>query len=149
VAHGASIHFTGDIDLPTAEAFWRKLLAQDAVTLVAVDDIGLTGTVTLGLDTPPNQRHRGEVRKLIVALRARRHGIGDALMSAVEALAPAHGRWLLTLDTVTGEAAERLYLRRGWRIDGRVADFAYAPDGRLTTASYMSKTVEGPPAGRA
>jgi GNAT superfamily N-acetyltransferase len=142
VAAGASIHFTAAVDQATAEAFWTKLLAQEAVTLVAVDDTGLAGTVTIGLDTPPNQRHRAEIRKLIVALRARRQGVAAALMDEIEALAPQHGRWLLTLDTVTGEAVERLYLRHGWTRDGIVEDFAYAPDGRLTGASLFSKRLQ-------
>ena len=40
---------------------------------------------------------------MLVHRSARRRGIGAALMGAVEDRARADGRWLLILDTVTGQ----------------------------------------------
>lgn len=141
VSAGASIHFTADVDLASAARFWAALLARDAVTLVAEDSEGLAGTVTVGLDTPPNQQHRAEVQKMIVALRARRGSLGAALLAAAEVEAAAHGRWLLTLDTVTGGDAERLYARGGWQRCGQIDDYAFAPDGTLCATTLFSKRL--------
>ena len=138
---GASIHFTRDVDLAAAARFWEALLGRGGVTLVAEDAGGLAGTVTLGLDTPPNQQHRAEVQKMIVALRARRQGLGAALLAAAEAEAAARGRWLLTLDTVTGGDAERLYARCGWTPCGQIDAYAYAPDGTLCATTLFSKRL--------
>jgi GNAT superfamily N-acetyltransferase len=60
--------------------------------------------------------------------RARRQGIGQALMQAAEPLARACGKTLLVLDTASAEA-ERLYARQGWVRCGVVPDFALWPQG--------------------
>src|SRR2546423_15433241 len=69
----------------------------------------------LARDRPAaNQPHRAEVAKLLVHRRARRRGIGRALMIALEAEAARAQRPLLTLDTRRGDAAEQLYHALGW-----------------------------------
>jgi ribosomal protein S18 acetylase RimI-like enzyme len=60
-------------------------------------------------DTPANQPHRAEVRKLLVHPKLRRQGIARALMAEVERHAVALFLSLLTLDTRTGDSAEPLY----------------------------------------
>ena len=77
----------------------------------------------------PNQRHRAEIQKLIVATRARRAGVASALMRAAEAASLAAGRWLATLDTRSGSSAETCYIRWGYVAVGRVPDYAVDPDG--------------------
>ncbi|MBC7563916.1 MAG: GNAT family N-acetyltransferase, partial [Gemmatimonadaceae bacterium] len=106
--------------------------------LVAEDALGICGTVQLVLAQPDNQPHRADVAKMLVHRRARRHGLGAALMLAVELLAQQCGRTLLVLDTVTGGAAERLYARLGWQRVGVIPDYALFPDGGLvaTTVFY-------------
>ena len=49
---------------------------------------------------------------------ARRRGVAERLMEAAEAEARAEGKTLLVLDTVTGDAAERLYSPT-WLDEGR------------------------------
>jgi ribosomal protein S18 acetylase RimI-like enzyme len=78
---------------------------------------------------PPNQPHRAEIAKLLVHRRARRQGMGEALMRRIENEASARGFTLLTLDTVRGEAGERLYHRLGWTEVGIIPDYALYPDG--------------------
>ena len=102
----------------------------------------IVGTVQLGLDTPPNQPHRADVKKMLVHRAARGHGIGAALMAAVEEEARRRGRWLLVLDTVPGENGHRLYLRAGWTQTGLVPDYALFPDGRLCDTAIMWKRLD-------
>jgi GNAT superfamily N-acetyltransferase len=71
--------------------------------------------VHLVLDMPENQPHRADLVKMLVHRRARRRGLGAALMTAAEAMARDCGRTLLVLDAVTGDAGERLYTRLGGR----------------------------------
>jgi GNAT superfamily N-acetyltransferase len=129
---GSGLSFLAPLSIETAEAFWRRTLEQSpprACILVARDESGIVGTVQLQPAWPPNQPHRGDVAKLIVHRRARRRGIGRALMEALEARAAAAGFTLLLLDTVRGHAAERLYAAMGWQRVGVVPNFALNPDG--------------------
>src|SRR5436305_748002 len=75
-----------------------------------------------------NQPHRAEVAKLLVHRRARRRGIGRALMIALEAEAARAQRPLLTLDTRRGDAAEQLYHALGWTRAGAIPDYALTTD---------------------
>jgi GNAT superfamily N-acetyltransferase len=121
-----------------ALAFFRKVAgsvaAGDTVLLAAKLDGKIVGTVQLGLDTPPNQPHRADVKKMLVHRAARGHGIGAALMAAVEEEARRRGRWLLVLDTVPG-------VRAGWTQTGLVPDYALFPDGRLCDTAIMWKRL--------
>ena len=125
-----------------AQAFWRRVadgvaLGQRAL-LVAEDDTGIVGTVQLVLDQPENQPHRADLSKMLVHRRARRRGLGAALMRAAEQLARDCGKTLLVLDTVTGSDAERLYARLGWVRVGTIPDYALLSHGGLwgTTLYY-------------
>ncbi|MDH4177041.1 MAG: GNAT family N-acetyltransferase, partial [Thermoleophilia bacterium] len=68
-------------------------------------------------------------------------GIARLLMEAAEAQARAEGKTLLVLDTVTGDAAERLYGRMGWTRAGVIPDYALYPDGRLCDTTVFWKRV--------
>jgi len=90
----------------------------------------------------PNQRHRAEVRKLLVHPDARRRGIARALMAAIERRARHLGRSLLTLDTRTGDGAERLYASLGYETAGVIPGFARdTTEDRLDATTIMYKTV--------
>src|SRR5947208_5253778 len=91
---GASVSFILPFALDDARAFWRDRIRPAAESgarhvLVARLDGRIAGTVQLILDTPPNQRHRAEIAKLLVHPDARRLGVARALMSAVEEVARA------------------------------------------------------------
>lgn len=126
---GASVSFVLPFSREEARAFWQEqvLPAVEAgkrrVVLARVAG-EIVGTVQLDLATPPNQPHRAEVKKLLVHPEARRRGIARALMQAVEEEARAEGRTLLTLDTVTGGAAERLYRSLGYVAAGGIPGYA-------------------------
>jgi hypothetical protein len=128
VGAGASIHFIQPFSLDEAVAFWRQkvlpvVVAGEAWLLVARRAGRIAGTVQLGCDTPPNQRHRAEVRKLLVHPDFRRQGIARMLMIELESLARQQKRSLLTLDTRTGDAAEPLYTALGYQTAGTIPQF--------------------------
>ena len=145
VRHGASVGFLDPLDAADADAYWRRVERAVAegrcVLLVAtVADGPVVGTVQLDVDTLPNQPHRATVSKLLVHSAARRRGVGEALMAALERAALDAGRWLLTLDTATEDAA-RLYRRMGWTLAGVIPDYALNPDGSLTDTAYYWKRL--------
>ena len=144
VEHGASVGFLAPFSLDEADGYWRRIeraVAEDRCVLFAAAlDGPVIGTVQLDVDTLPNQRHRATVAKLLVHTTARRRGVGEALMAALEAEARHRGRWLLTLDTATGDAA-RLYERMGWTASGPIPDYASNPDGSLTDTTFYWKRL--------
>ena len=140
VAAGASIGFLDPLSRSDADAYWsrvqRAVAAGGCILLGAQLDGGpLAGTVQLDIDTLPNQPHRATVSKLLVHTGARRQGLGEALMRELEREALAAGRWLLTLDTATGDA-ERLYERLGYARAGSIPDYAMNPDRSLTATTF-------------
>jgi GNAT superfamily N-acetyltransferase len=146
VAGGDSLGFLGPLPRADAERFWDdvadEVRAGDTVLLVAERDGVPEGTVQLALNPKPNQPHRAEVKKLLVHSRARRSGLGRALMQAVETGALARGRWLLTLDSSTGSVAEQMYPRLGWVPFGIVPEGAMWADGRLGDVSFFFKRLD-------
>jgi len=145
VEGGASVSFVLPFSQAEGVAFFRKVAGSvasgDTVLLAALLDRKIVGTVQLGLDTPPNQPHRADVKKMLVHRRVRGRGIGAALMARVEQEARQRGRWFLVLDTVPGENGHRLYTRAGWTQTGIVPDYALFPDGRLCDTAIMWKRL--------
>ena len=143
VEGGASVSFMHPLSRERALAFWRRVAqgvaAGERALIVAEDARGLCGTVQLVLDQPENQPHRAELSKMLVHRRARRQGLGAALMRAAEAAARDCGKTLLVLDTANDEA-ERLYERLGWTRVGMIPDYALLPQGGLcgTTVYYRN-----------
>jgi len=146
VEGGASVSFMSPFSHADALAFFRKVAgsvaSDDTVLLVARLDGKIVGTVQLGLDTPPNQPHRADLKKMLVHRSARGRGIGAALMAQVEDEARRRSRWLLVLDTVPGENGYRLYRRAGWTEIGSIPDYAMFPDGRLCDTAIFWKRLD-------
>ncbi len=146
VEGGASVSFMSPYSHADALIFFKKVAASvasgDTVLLVARLDGRIVGTVQLGLDTPPNQLHRADIKKMLVHRSARNRGIGAALMARVEEEARRAGRWLLVLDTVPAENGHRVYQRAGWTQTGIIPDYAMFPDGRLCDTAVMWKRLE-------
>ena len=142
---GASVSFLPPLPRDTAIAFWTRAASAAAqgkrILLAGWVDGTLAGTVTLDLDTPPNQPHRADVGKLLVHPAARRRGLARLLMESLEAEARAAGRSLLVLDTKEGDAAEPLYRAMGWTEAGRVPDFAMNGDGSLSATIFFWKKL--------
>ena len=145
VAGGASVSFMDGFGLAEAAQFFKTVFESvakgDTILLGARDGRRIVGTVQLGLDTPPNQPHRADVKKLLVHRSARGSGVGEALMREAETIARREGRTLLTLDTVTGEAGWRLYKRLGWEEVGVIPDYALYPNGHYCDTTVFFKKV--------
>ncbi|MCE9579075.1 MAG: GNAT family N-acetyltransferase [Deltaproteobacteria bacterium] len=143
VEGGASVSFLPGLAQAEAEAFWRRQLplpARGAIVIARGED-GIDGCVMLVPAWAPNQAHRGEVAKLLVHRRARRRGLGRALMAALEAHARAVGLTLLTLDTLRGDSAERLYRVGGWSEAGSIPRFAMSATGELGDTVLFYKSL--------
>jgi GNAT superfamily N-acetyltransferase len=143
VEGGASVSFMLPMPQAKAEAYWRRtaLSAErgELRVFTAEDAAGMIiGTVQLLLDQPENQPHRGDIAKMLVHRRARRRGVGAALLAAAEGLAASLGKTLLVLDTASADA-ERLYSRGGWQLCGQIPDYALYPDGRPCATKVFFK----------
>ena len=141
---GASVNFMLPYGAADAAEFFRKVIPSiargETILLAAKVDGRIVGTVQLGLDTPPNQPHRAEVKKMLVHRAARGKGIGAALLSQIEACAKRHGRTLLVLDTASDDA-RRLYERGGWQRLGNIPDYALLPAGGFCDTTIYWKQM--------
>jgi GNAT superfamily N-acetyltransferase len=142
---GASVSFMHPLARDKAVGFWRCLADDVAgggrMLLVARDPRGIVGTVQVVPAQPDNQPHRADIAKMLVHRRARRRGVGSALMRAAEKAAREAGKTLLVLDTVTGGDAERLYTRLGWTLVGVIPDYALWPRGGLCSTSLYYRRL--------
>ena len=144
---GASVSFVLPFSMEEARAFWRDRVARDIASggtrmIVARAGGRIVGTVQLELPWPPNQRHRGEVKKLLVHPAWRGNGIGRLLMTALEEIARAERRSLLTLDTRTGDRAEPLYRSLGYIPAGVIPRYARAPEAPvLEDTTFLYKEL--------
>jgi GNAT superfamily N-acetyltransferase len=144
VEGGASVSFMLPFGTERARAFWDRIAEGvgrgERVLIVAEDESGICGTVQLVLDQPENQPHRADLSKMLVHRRARRRGVGAALMQAAEAEARREGRTLLVLDTASGDAV-RLYERQGWVRCGVIPGYALLPQGGLCDTTYFYRQL--------
>src|SRR5438045_3903428 len=128
VAHGGSVSFMHPLARAVAEDFWTKSLdaaeAGSRVVLGALEGGELVGTVTLLLDCPPNQPHRGEIAKMMTRVSRRGRGIARALMLEAVRIARERGRTLLTLDTAAEDGAGPFYEKLGFVKAGVIPDYA-------------------------
>lgn len=145
VEGGASVSFMQPLTRERAEAFWRKVAdgvrAGTRALLIAEDDEGVCGTVQLIFDLPENQPHRADLAKMLVHRRARRKGLGAALMGAAEQTARDCGKTLLVLDAVTDGDAARLYAKLGWVRVGDIPNYALYPQGGYCSTTYFYRNL--------
>ena len=145
VRHGASVGFMATNTPADYAAYWRAVAAEvDAgriLLFVAETEEGIVGTAQLHPIAKPNQLHRAEIAKVLVHSRARRRGIGEALMRAAEQAAVRLGRDLLVLDTDEKGAARRLYHRLSWTEIGTSPRYALMPDGSDCGSTFFYKQL--------
>jgi ribosomal protein S18 acetylase RimI-like enzyme len=145
VEGGASVSFMHPLSLEKATVFWRgvaeNVARQACALIIAEDDTGIVGTVQIILEQPENQPHRGDIAKLLVHRRARRRGVGEALMCGAQRVARECGKTILVLDTASGDA-ERLYDRLGWRLVGEIPDYALWPGGGFCHTRFFYRRID-------
>ena len=151
VDSGASVGFLPPVGEAEAREYWDSVVKAmrdgSRVLLIARatdDDVartGIVGTVQLDLAMRANARHRAEVTKLMVHRSARRHGIGRALMLAVEEHARRLRRATLVLDTRQGDPSERLYRALGWQFAGAIPRYAESADGTPHATAFYYRLL--------
>lgn len=148
VDDGAGVNFVAPLDPALAAEWWATripLVESGAVTpVVARDpDAGdrLVGVVLLIRAAQQNGPHRADISKLLVHTSARRRGIARGLMTTVETIAKADGRWLLVLDTEAGTAADAAYRSFGWVPVGTIPGYALRTDGIPGAATFFYKDL--------
>ena len=143
---GASVSFMHPLTRDRALTFWRHVAAGVAAgrraLLVAEDERGICGTVQLVFADPENQPHRADLAKMLVHRRARRRGLGAALVRAAETTARECGKTLLVLDAVTDGDAARLYARLGWVRVGDIPRYALFPRGGFCSTTVFYRDLE-------
>ena len=145
VERGASIGFLPPLAVDEAERYWNEVAAEQAagsrLVLAALQDDQIVGSVQLALVTKPNGRHRAEIQTLCVSGSARQHGIGRALMLAIEAAARRAERSLIVLDTRQGDVSEQLYRSLNYSVAGVVPQYARSADGKLDACVFFYKLL--------
>lgn len=146
VEAGASVSFMSPMTLAKAAEFWRGVAAGVArgerALIIAQDSEGrVLGTAQALWAQAENQPHRADIAKMLVHPRARRLGVGAAVLRAAENAARESGRKVLVLDTAN-DAAERLYERGGWQRVGTIPDYALMPDGALCPTTVYYKRLD-------
>jgi GNAT superfamily N-acetyltransferase len=153
VDSGASVGFLPPLAVNEASAYWTSVISalrEGSRVLFAARDgaLGLVGSAQLELAKRANAEHRAEVAKVMVHRRARRRGVGRALMLAVEEHARRLGRTTLILDTRQGDPSEVLYRAVGWTFVGAIPDYARSASGTLDATAFYYKLLapSSPPA---
>ncbi|HEU4779455.1 MAG TPA: GNAT family N-acetyltransferase [Steroidobacteraceae bacterium] len=146
VEGGASVSFMHPMTLAKAADFWRgvaeSMARGERALLIAEDEHGtIIGTAQAVWAQPENQPHRADISKMLVHRRARRLGVGAAVLEAAERAAAQAGKTLLVLDTASQDA-ERLYERRGWQRVGTIPDYALWPDGGPCATTVYYKRLD-------
>jgi acetyltransferase len=110
---------------------------------VVVKDEEVQASVQLGLCQKANGLNRAEVQKLLVREQARRRGLGQQLMNALELEAAKHKRGMLYLDTEAGSPAEDFYKALGYTRAGEIPDYACDPHGTYRPTALYYKILQG------
>jgi GNAT superfamily N-acetyltransferase len=144
VEGGASVNFMHPMTRAKAEAFWQlvalSLARGERALIVAEDAQGIVGTAQAVWAGPENQPHRADIAKMLVHRRARRSGVGAAVLAAAEDAARTAGKTLLVLDTASADA-ERLYERGGWQRVGAIPKYALLPEGPFVASVFFYKDL--------
>lgn len=145
VNSGASVGFLPPLGSEEAEEYWHDVFrdaAQGSTILLVARAAGqIVGSVQLALAKKSNARHRAEVQKLFVLQSARRRGVAQALMQAIEEIAREHKRSLLVLDTRQDGTAEELYRKIGYQEAGIIPQYCLSATGKLDSTVIFYKTL--------
>ncbi|MDX9672554.1 MULTISPECIES: GNAT family N-acetyltransferase [unclassified Pseudomonas] len=147
VGYGASVGFMADLDAAQARAYFDDVQQQvnkgSVLLWVVVKDEEVQASVQLGLCQKANGLNRAEVQKLLVREQARRRGLGQQLMNALELEAAKHKRGMLYLDTEAGSPAEDFYKALGYTRAGEIPDYACDPHGTYRATALYYKILQG------
>ena len=152
VDDGGSVGFLPPLSEEDAREYWESVAAAvkggGRLLWVAREADGgtigpIVGTVQLDLEKRANGNHRAELIKLMVHTRARRRGVGRALMLVAQDTARRLGRSTLVLDTRQGDPSEALYRSLGWTCAGAIPRYALSADGELHATALYYLLLDG------
>jgi [ribosomal protein S18]-alanine N-acetyltransferase len=93
-------------------------------TLVAEDEDGVSGSGILGFIVAETRRTTGHIITIDVLAKARRTGVGSALLRAAEEQLSRAGAVQVALETpVNNDAAIRFYKQKGYFVEKTVAGY--------------------------
>ena len=145
VRHGASVGFLEHIDAQQANSYLdevkQRMISGELLLWVVSNNQEVLGSVQLGLCQKLNGLNRAEVQKLLVHSSARRRGLGQQLMQALDASARQKQRGLLYLDTEAGSGAEAFYQSLGYTKAGEIPQYACSPDGSYRPTALYYKLL--------
>ena len=145
VAEGAGLGYLPPLAPADATAYFEGVAAEIAkgsrILIIARVGGDIAGSAQLDLCQRPNGLHRAECQKVMVASAFRRHGVGRALMAAIDQAAREAGRTTLHLDTFADQKARVFYESCGWTHAGDIPEFALTLDGRLGATSLYYKLL--------
>ncbi len=144
VATGAAVSFLHPLDDREARAYWAALPRPGVRLVVVTSGDVIIGTVQVHLAAQANGQHRADVAKMMVDPDWQRRGIGRQLLARAEAIALAHGRTTLVLDTEEDAPSNHLYAGAGWTVVGRIADYARSSSGGLHATIIYAKWLARP-----
>ena len=145
VQQDASIGFVLPFSKEDAAKYWHSL-HQDIemgarVLFTAEYRQTLVGTAQLALCQKQNGLHRASLEKLITHPDYRKKGIGSQLIHHVEIFAKEKQRFLLDLDTKTGDAAQRLYHAHGYIEVGEIPFYARNSQNKYDATTIFYKDL--------
>lgn len=141
VNSGAGVSFLLPFTAADGAAFWSTVDPETKQVHVARDGDKIAGVVILEQAWQPNQRHRGEISKMLVHSGYRRRGVGRLLVAAAEQAARQLGLTLINFDTVAGSPAEAFYRSLGFTCIGYIPGYAHSPSGRLDGTAIFYKSL--------
>jgi len=148
VQHGASVGFMDDLDAPQANRYFDEVHTQlelgNLLLWVLIEDQRVLASVQLVLCQKANGLNRAEVQKLLVLNEARRRGLGQVLIHALEQGARQQKRGLLHLDTEAGSPAENFYSALGYTRVGELPNYCQSPNGAYAPTAIYFKTLSEP-----
>jgi GNAT superfamily N-acetyltransferase len=140
---GDSICFRPPLTVDAARSYWRRVASQVAngcrILLVAWLEGAIVGAVVLAISKLPAQRHRADLRQLLVLPQARRRGVGRALVRGAEAAAIETGRSLIVHHAASATAS--LFREIGYTEAGRVPGYASCDNGRSCDMVIFWRTL--------
>jgi len=149
---GGSIAFLRPLAPDKARAFWQRAALQvgvgDRIIVAAWRNGILTGAGTLDLAMPETQPHCTDLQAILVDPPARRRGLGQQILHALEGAAISQRRSLLTAKARAATPGEMLYRTHFWQETGRVPGFTRDADGTMHTTIFFWKRIEGCSGGR-
>ena len=152
VDDGGSVGFLPPLSEQDAGEYWEGVATAvkggGRLLWVAREAAGgiigpIVGTVQLDLEKRANGNHRAELIKLMVHTRARRRGVGRALMLVAQDTARRLGRSTLVLDTRQGDPSEALYRSLGWTCAGAIPRYARSANGELHATALYYLLLDG------